>query len=70
MPIRTSITFPELYGSSIAMTNPNLIYVLDRKTNVNNPSLDFVIGNAGNPSSNKVMTAIPNRGDMIHVPKM
>lgn len=70
MPIKTSIIFPELYGSSIAMTNPNLIYVLDRKTNVNNPSLDFVIGNAGNPSSNQVMTAIPNRGDMIHVLKI
>lgn len=70
MPIKTSITFPELYGSSIAMTNPNLIYVLDRKTNINNPSLDFVIGNAGNPSSNQVMTAIPNRGDMIHVLKI
>ncbi|MEM2857009.1 MAG: hypothetical protein QW416_07915 [Candidatus Nitrosocaldaceae archaeon] len=70
MSIKTNVTFPELYGSSIAMTNPNLIYVLDRKTDTNNPYLDFVIGNAGNPSSNQVITAIPNRGDMIHVLKI
>ncbi|MEM1958885.1 MAG: hypothetical protein QXS98_02660 [Candidatus Nitrosocaldus sp.] len=70
MPIKTNIIFPELYGSSIAMTNPNLIYVLDRKTDTNNPALDFVIGNSGNPSSNQVMTAIPNRGDMIYVHKV
>ncbi|MCS7141549.1 MAG: hypothetical protein NZ888_05130 [Candidatus Nitrosocaldus sp.] len=66
--VKTILRFPELYGTNVSMTNPNLVYVLDnRLSSANNPLLDLVEGNSGAGSSSRVMTVLPKRGDMCYL---